>query len=136
MPGERELTDLQLIVLDTLWRTPDLTVAEVHATVSQRTRASRAVVNTLLWRLERRGLVTRRVRGEQMLYRAKAKRQRVLVDRLAALLAALFDSPVEGAPASLAAGDVSPGDTARLRELLRMAEADLAPAKRRRKGVE
>jgi len=134
MAAARELTDLQVTILSILWRCPGSTVAEVHAAIIARERPTRQTVNTLLWRLERRGLVTRKVREGQASYRANISRRRVLAERLAALLSALFDTR-DIAPAALRGADVAPGDVKRLRALLRRAERDLAGrTTRRREG--
>lgn len=133
MPAARELTDLQLTILSILWRSPGSTVAEVHEAIAVRRRPTRQTVNTLLWRLERRGWVTRRIRNGQAIYRATISRRRVLAERLGALLSALFDTR-EIAPAALHGADVAPGDVKRLRALLRRAERDLATRANRKRG--
>ena len=131
MPAARELTDLQLTILSILWRRPDSTVAEVHEAIAVRRRPSRQTVNTLLWRLERRGFVTRKTRNGQASYRAAISRRRVLAERLGAVLSALFDTR-EMEPAALRGSDVAPGDVKRLRALIRRAERDLATRAKRR----
>ncbi len=132
MAPARELTDLQLMIMSILWRQPEATVADVHAAIRSAQRPSRQTVNTLLWRLERRGLVKRRLRTGQAHYRAAVSRGRVLAERLASLLGAVFGAP-DVAPAALRAGDVQAGDVKRLRALLRQVEGDLSePASGRR----
>lgn len=125
MAAASDLTDLQLTILSTLWRAPDSTVADVHAAIAGRGRPTRQTVNTLLWRMERRGLVTRKVREGQACYRANISRRRVLADRLASLLSAVFDTRTS-ASAALQGADVARGDARRLKALLRRAERDLA----------
>ena len=129
MAATHELTDLQIAILGILWRSTEATVTEVHSAMPGRDRPSRQTVNTLLWRLERRGFVTRVSRGATARYRAKVSRKRVLVERLAALLSAILE-PGDVAPAAVGRADVDPGDVKRLRALLRQAEQDLGSGSR------
>ena len=132
MTEARELSDLQLTILSILWGAPDSTVAEVHAAMTGRGRPSRQTVNTLLWRMERRGLVSRKLRNGQACYRASISRHRVLAERLGGVLSALFDTGA--AAAALQETDVGAGDVKRLRALLRRAERDLAAGAGKRGG--
>lgn len=129
MASARELTDLQITILGILWRSPEATVAEVHGALGGPNRPTRQTVNTLLWRLERRGLVMRVARGATTRYRAKISRQRVLVERLVALLSAILE-PSDVVPAAVSRSEVAPGDMKQLRALLRQAERHMDAAPR------
>jgi predicted transcriptional regulator len=76
MSDVREITDLQLMILDSLWRRREATVRDVHGDIAKRARASRKTVATLLARLESKGMVRHRLDGREGLYRATVTRRR------------------------------------------------------------
>jgi predicted transcriptional regulator len=126
MADYHELTNLHLAILGILWQRREATVAEIHEALEPRMRVSRKTVATLLSRLEQRGLVRRRSERNGNVFIAAVRRRTVLVARLAAMLAAVFDSPLRPvAPHAVESREVRPGDVARLRQLLRKAERDL-----------
>lgn len=125
-PDPRDLTDLQLAILSLLWDREEASVAELHEALADRAGASRKTVATLLDRLEKRGFVRHRSRERENVYRAAVPRRRVMVDRMASLLGALFptaDVPV-GARA-LSRDEVHEGDVEALLALLKRARRDL-----------
>jgi predicted transcriptional regulator len=127
MSEAREITDLQLMILNSLWQRREATIRDVHADVAKRARASRKTVATLLARLEARGMVRHRLDGREGLYRATVTRRKILVSRVGSLLGAMFDSgrePVLGT-AAVHSRDVREGDVARIIALLKRAERDL-----------
>jgi len=127
MSDVREITDLQLMILDSLWRRREATVRDVHGDIAKRARASRKTVATLLARLESKGMVRHRLDGREGLYRATVTRRKVLVSRVGSLLGAMFDGgrlPAPGA-AAVDSRDVRAGDVARIISLLKQAERDL-----------
>ena len=81
---------------------------------------------TLLSRLDQRGLVRHRSERHGNVFTTAVRRRTILVARLAAMLEAVFDSPLRPvAPHAVESREVRPGDVARLRQLLRKAERDL-----------
>lgn len=64
------LTELQLDLLSILWRRGESTIVDVHEALRRERRVSQATVATVLARLEKRGLVSRRREGKAHLYRA------------------------------------------------------------------
>jgi predicted transcriptional regulator len=127
MSDAREITDLQLMILNSLWHRREASVRDVHGDVAKRAPASRKTVATLLARLEARGMVRHRLEGREGLYRATVTRRKVLVSRVGSLLGAMFDSGRVPAPGSAAVDsrDVREGDVARIISLLKQAERDL-----------
>jgi predicted transcriptional regulator len=84
-----ELTELQLTVMQVLWREGEATAAEVRrAMPGKRTQAGErppaiTTVATLLSRLEKKGLVAHRTDGRQYVFRAsigEPEVRRALVD--------------------------------------------------------
>lgn len=126
MTDYRDLTDLQLALLGVLWERDEATIGEVYDALGKHTPVSRKTIATLLFRLEKRGVVRRRARGTEHIYSAAVSRRVVLVSRMVAMLGAVFEGPgSSAAPHLLRRGDVRAGDVARLRALLRKAERDI-----------
>jgi predicted transcriptional regulator len=71
------LTELQLAILDVLWRKGEGTVVEIHEDLRKRRRVAQSTVSTLLARLERKGYVEYRTEGRQYVYRAAIDRDAV-----------------------------------------------------------
>ncbi len=129
MPEYRDLTDLQLALLGVLWDRRAATIAEVHEALQAHTPVTRKTVATLMSRLEKRGVVRRRTRGNEGVYSATVSRRAVLVSRMMAVLGAVFETPArKPAPHMVERGDVRTGDVAWLRALLRKAERDIRGA--------
>jgi predicted transcriptional regulator len=126
MPDYRDLTDLHLTLLGVLWERREATIGEVYDAVNGYTPVTRKTIATLLSRLEKRGVVRRRARGNENIYAAAVSRRAVLVSRMMAVLGAVFEAPTtSAAPHLVGRGDVRAGDVARLRKLLRKAERDI-----------
>lgn len=64
------LGDLQLRILQSLWRRPDSSVAEVHEELKPERDLAYTTVATMLRKMEARGLVVHREEGRSFLYRA------------------------------------------------------------------
>ena len=70
MPAVHELTALQISILRLLWDRGEASVAGVWEALYPDRRLAQTTIATLLSRLERRGVVTRRAAERQYLYRA------------------------------------------------------------------
>lgn len=126
MPDYRDLTDLQLALLGVLWERGEATIADIYESLGEHTGVTRKTVGTLMSRLEKRGVVKRRARGNEGVYTAAVPRRAVLVSRMVSVLGAVFEAPSKKpVPHLLERGQVRPDDVARLRALLRKAERDL-----------
>ncbi len=96
------LTDLQLDLMRVLWRRGEATAAEVRDEIRERDLAPTTVA-TLLARLEKQAVVTRRRRGRQFVYRARVSQEQIREAMVAGLVGSLFD----GDPAALVSHLVS-----------------------------
>ncbi len=83
------LGDLQLKILQVLWRRGESAVARVHEALGGNATFAYTTVATMLRKMEARGLVAHRAEGRSFLYRAKVAAAAVsrsmadhLVDRL------------------------------------------------------
>ena len=124
MPERHELTELQLAILHLLWDRGEATVAELWEALYEERGLAQTTVATLVTRLQRRGIVARRTRDRQFVYRAtitEADVQHSMVNELTERLFA-------GDPAALvshliSASDMSPGDLARVKRMIESAQA-------------
>jgi len=91
------LSDLQLALMRVLWNEKEATVARVQEALREERALALTTVATLLSRLERRGIVRRRLEGRQFLYRAALAKEAVRRSMVPALTERLF----EGDPAAL-----------------------------------
>lgn len=85
MSNQPTPTDAELLLLQTLWESPDITVHAVHEIVSRQREVAYTTVLTQLQRMHKKELVTRTKSGKQHLYRAAIERKHVekdLLDRL------------------------------------------------------
>ncbi len=127
MADLREITDLQLMILSSLWNRREASVRDIHGDIIKRASVSRKTIATLLARLEARGLVRHRLDGREGLYRVIVTKRTVLVSRVGGLLSAMFDIGRTSAVGSAAveSKDVREGDVSRILALLKKAERDL-----------
>jgi BlaI family transcriptional regulator, penicillinase repressor len=90
MKGPRNLGDLQLAILRTLWDRPSTSVADVHAALSDRGLALTTIA-TMLRKMEEKGLVAHEESGRQFLYRARVDPELVQRNLVGDLVTRLFD---------------------------------------------
>jgi predicted transcriptional regulator len=90
MKGPRNLGDLQLAILRTLWDCGEAPVAEVHDVLSDRGLALTTIA-TMLRKMEEKGLVSHRGHGRQFLYRAEVDPDLVQRNLVGDLVTRLFD---------------------------------------------
>lgn len=64
------LGDLQLRILEVLWKNPDSGVGAVHEALKPERDLAYTTIATMLRKMEARGLVTHREEGRSFLYRA------------------------------------------------------------------
>ena len=124
MPDRHELTELQLAILRLLWERGEATVAELWEALYEQRGLAQTTVATLVSRLQRRGIVARRTRDRQFLYRATISEPDVQQSMVSELTERLF----AGDPAALvnhliSASDMTPGDLARVRRMIENAQA-------------
>jgi BlaI family penicillinase repressor len=113
-----QLTDLQLTIMDVIWRRREATVSDVHDAIAERGLA-RKTIGTLIARLEQQGLLTHREEGREYVYRATVSRGDVGRATVRNVIARLFAGDVPSfVSQALDADQVRPGDVERVRELL------------------
>ncbi len=115
----RDLTDLQVDLLEVLWNRKEATVAEVQNALLGDRGLATSTVATLLSRLEKRGVVAHRAHGRQYVYRAQVTRQEVRDSMVSALTYRMFSGDVaELVSHLLTEAETSPGDLARVKRLI------------------
>ena len=130
MPDRHELTELQLAILRLLWERDEATVAEIWEALYAERGLAQTTVATLVARLQRRGIVARRTRDRQFVYRATITESDVQHSMVSELTERLF----AGDPAALvshliSATDMSPGDLARVKRMIENAQAPKGESK-------
>jgi predicted transcriptional regulator len=124
MPERHDLTELQLSIVRLLWQRGEATVAELWEALYDERRLAQTTVATLVARLQRRGIVARRTRDRQFLYRATITEADVRHSMVSELTERLFAGDrTELVNHLVSASDMSPGDLARLKQILRNAQA-------------
>jgi len=130
MPERHDLTELQLSILRLLWQREEATVAELWEALYDERRLAQTTVATLVARLQRRGIVARRTRDRQFLYRATITEADVRHSMVSELTERLFAGDrTELVNHLVSASDMSPGDLARLKQILRNAQATKGDSK-------
>ncbi|MDQ3283578.1 MAG: BlaI/MecI/CopY family transcriptional regulator [Acidobacteriota bacterium] len=114
-----ELTDLQLSIMQEVWRRGTASVTDVHEALIDSTGLAKKTVGTMMARLEKQGFLAHRVEGREFIYEptvtryevGRAKVRNVLDQIFAGNLPALVSHALE-------AKEVAPGDVERVRSLL------------------
>ncbi len=90
MKGPRNLGDLQLAILRTLWDRENTSVADVHEALRDRGLALTTIA-TMLRKMEEKGLVSHIEQGRQFLYATKVDPELVQRNLVGDLVTRLFD---------------------------------------------
>lgn len=132
MPGRHQLTELQLAILRIIWDNGEATVQEIWEALHAERGLAQTTVATMLSRLERRGVVTRRAESRQYRYRAAVTEQEVQHSMVGELTERLFDGDVTALVQHLIAGeDMSPGDIAKIRDMIDRVDMNAPPSESR-----
>jgi predicted transcriptional regulator len=124
MSERHEITELQLAILRLLWERGEATVAELWERLHEERGLAQTTVATLVARLQRRGIVARRTRDRQYVYRATITEADVQHSMVSELKERLFAGDTAALVSHLiSAADMSPGDLARMKQLLEDAQA-------------
>jgi len=130
MPERHQLTELQLAILRVVWDKGEATVQDIWEALHPERGLAQTTIATMLSRLERRGVVTRRAQARQYHYRAAVTEPEVQHSMVGELTERLFDGDVTALVQHLLQGeDVSPGDIAKIRELIERAETNASESK-------
>ena len=120
--GQR-LTDLQIAVLRLLWERGEASVAEIWEALYAERKLAQTTVATIVARLQRRGILTRRTRDRQFVYQTLLTEAVVQHSMVSELMERLFAGDVTALVSHLlSAPDMSPGDLARVREMIESTE--------------
>lgn len=84
------LTDLQIVLLDAIWRRGEATVRQVHTAQARSLGLAVKTVGTVLRRLEAQGILQHREDGRQFVYQARVSRDDVRDATLEAVADNLF----------------------------------------------
>ncbi len=118
------LSDLQMDLMRVLWRSGDLSVAEVTEALAGRDLAHTTVA-TLLTRLEKRGAVAARRDGRMLLYTASVSEAQVRRNMVSSLIAQVFRGDPKALLAHLVSErEVAQGDLEQVRALLQRDDED------------
>jgi BlaI family transcriptional regulator, penicillinase repressor len=118
------LSDLQLDLMRVLWRSGDLSVAEVTEALADRDLAHTTVA-TLLTRLEKRGAVAARRDGRMLVYTASVSEAQVRRNMVSSLIAQVFRGDPKALLAHLVSErEVAKGDLEQVRALLQRDDED------------
>lgn len=117
--SEVSLSDLQLELMRVLWARDEATVAEIAEALAESRELAHTTVATLLTRLAKRGLVSARRDGRQLVYRAEVAEPEVRRSMVGDLLRSVFGGDPKALLAHLVSErEVSGRDLERVRELL------------------
>ena len=123
MGEQQSLTDLQLAILRVLWDRGSATATEITETLKRSRGLAQQTIATILTRLERRGVVRHETRQRQYVYSAVLSESEVRRSMLAELTERVFEGDVAALVSQLlSAREMSPGDLARVKELIRAHE--------------
>jgi len=123
MADRHEITELQLAILRLLWERGEATVAELWEALYEQRGLAQTTIATLVARLQRRGIVARRTRDRQYVYRATITEADVQHSMVSELTERLFDGDAAALVTHLiAASDMSPGDLARVKRMIENAQ--------------
>ena len=130
MPGRHQLTELQLAILRVIWDRSEATVQDIWEALHAERGLAQTTVATMLSRLERRGVVTRRAQSRQYHYRAAVTEREVQHSMVGELTERLFDGDVTALVQHLLTGEaVSPGDIAKIRDMIERVETNAPETK-------
>jgi BlaI family penicillinase repressor len=125
-----QLTELQLAILRVIWDKGEATVQDIWEALHADRGLAQTTVATMLSRLERRGVVTRRAESRQYHYRAAVTEQEVQHSMVGELTERLFDGDITALVQHLLSGeDMSPGDLAKIREMIERVETPAPESK-------
>lgn len=85
------LGDLQLKIMKVLWERDEVTVADVHKLLSEKTDLAYTTFATMLRKMEARGLVKHRTDERRFLYRAAVKEEDVTRKMSSHMVERLFE---------------------------------------------
>lgn len=124
MKDLHELTDIQLAIMDEVWRRGSATVTDVYDALLESTGLAKKTIGTMMSRLEKQRFLVHHADGREFIYTAtvtknevgRAKVGNVLHKIFGGSLPALFSYALENE-------EVAPGDVERVRSMIEEWEA-------------
>src|SRR4051812_4003486 len=117
-PDQSTLSPAQLQIMNLLWDSGEMGVAEVWEALSRKRQITRNTVQTMLSRLAAKGWLRHRQEGNAFYYTAAQPRQRVLGGLLARLVKNAFGGSASGLVLTLLEDTkLSADDAKRIREM-------------------
>jgi len=114
-----QLTDLQIAIMRVLWSKGEATAVQIWDALRPERGLAQTTIATMLSRLEKRGVIQHRTQSRQFVYFPTVTEPEVRRSMVSELTERLFDGNVAELMAHLLAGrEMSPGDLARVRELI------------------
>ena len=123
MTDRQQLTELQIAILRLLWERGEASVAELWEALYPERKLAQTTIATIVARLQRRGILSRRTRDKQFVYKTLLTEADVQHSMVSELTERLFAGDVTALVSHLlSARDMSPGDLARVREMIESTE--------------
>ena len=123
MTERQQLTELQIAILRLLWERGEASVAEIWEALYAERKLAQTTVATIVARLQRRGVLSRRTRDRQFVYQTLITEADVQHSMVSELTERLFAGDVAALVSHLlSARDMSPGDLARVRQMIESTE--------------
>lgn len=125
MSERHQLTELQLTIMRVIWDKGEATVQDIWEALHKDRGLAQTTIATMLSRLERRGVVTRRAQARQYHYKAAVTEPEVQHSMVGELTERLFDGDVTALVQHLLSEeDISPGDIAKIRDMIERVETE------------
>jgi predicted transcriptional regulator len=126
MSRKPQLASLQLAIMRILWQKGEATVADVRDLLADEGRElAYTTVATMLAKMERKGQVAHRAEGKAFVFQPLLRQDQVSRSMVADLAQRLFGGDVTLMVSHLLDGcDLSPGELARLKALIRKKEQE------------
>lgn len=119
MKDLHELTDIQLAILEEIWKRGHATVTDVHGALADDTGFAKKTVGTMMARLEKYGFLTHYSEGREFVYEPAVSRLEVRRAKVENVLDHLFGGSLPSLVShALETREVAPGDLERVRDLI------------------
>lgn len=114
-----ELTDLQIAIMQEVWRRGTATVTDVHDALLDSTGLAKKTIGTMMARLEKQGFLVHYADGREFVYEPTVTRRDVGRAKMRNVLDRLFGGSLPALVShALEAKEIAPGDVERVRALI------------------
>ena len=122
-PKDVGLSELQAAIVRVLWERGEASTADVAQVLADSRGLAHTTVATLLSRLEKRGVVSSRRDGRQLLYKPRVSEHQVRRSMVRELIESVFGGDSRALLAHLVREDeIAPADLVQARKLIKRAE--------------